>query len=103
MSVEWEDRGIVLALRPHGETDAVLTLLTETRGRHAGLVKGGDGRRHRSVLQPGNLVHGSWRARLETHLGTYTIEAQRSFSATAMASPVKLAGLAALCAMIDTT
>lgn len=103
MAVEWEDRGIVLSLRPHGETDGVLTLLTEQRGRHAGLVKGGDGRKYRSVLQPGNLVRGWWRARLDSHLGNFTVEAERSFAAAAMDSAVKLAGLAALCAMIDTT
>ncbi len=103
MAVDWEDHGIVLSLRSHGETDAVLMLLTEHRGRHAGLVKGGASRRLRSVLQAGNLVQGWWRARLDAHLGTYTVEAARSFSATALTDPVKLASLAAVCAMIDTT
>jgi len=103
MAVDWEDHGIVLSLRPHGEADAILTLLTEQRGRHAGLVKGGTARRYRGVLQPGNLVQGWWRARLDAQLGTFTIEALRSFSAGALAEPVKLAGLATLCAMIDTT
>jgi len=103
MAVDWEDRGIVLSLRPHGESDAILTLLTEHRGRHAGLVRGGGGRRHRSVLQAGNLVHGTWRARLDNQLGNYTVEAIRSFAATAMAAPVRLAGLSTVCAMIDAT
>ncbi|TAL00471.1 MAG: DNA repair protein RecO [Rhodospirillaceae bacterium] len=103
MAVDWEDRGIVLSLRPHGEADAILTLLTEHRGRHAGLVRGGAGRRQRSVLQAGNLVQGWWRARLDSQLGTYTVEAIRSFAGPAMSAPIKLAGLAALCAMIDTT
>jgi len=103
MAVDWEDRGIVLSLRPHGESDAILTLLTEHRGRHAGLVRGGGGRRHRSVLQAGNLVHGTWRARLDNQLGNYTVEAIRSFAATAMAAPIRLAGLSTVCAMIDAT
>ena len=103
MAVDWEDRGIVISLRSHGETDAIVTLLTENRGRHAGLVKGGDGRRYRSFLQPGNLVQATWRARLDAHLGTYAIEALRSYAAQAMSVPVRLAGLSALCAMIDTT
>jgi DNA repair protein RecO (recombination protein O) len=103
MAHEWEDRGIVLSLRPHGETDAVLTLLTEHRGRHAGLVHGGDSRKQRSVLQPGNMVHARWHARLETQLGTLTVESLRSFAAFALTAPLKLAGLNAVCAMLDMT
>src|SRR5262245_43170299 len=103
MAVDWEDHGIVLSVRPHGEADAILTLLTEHQGRHAGLVKGGASRRQRAVLQAGNLVQAAWRARLDAQLGNYTVEASRSFSAAALSDPVKLAGLGAVCAMVDTT
>ncbi len=81
MAVDWTDRGIVLSLRPLGESDAIVTLLTEHQGRHAGLVRGGAGRQHRSVLQPGNLVQAQWRARLESHLGSFTVEALHSYGA----------------------
>ena len=63
-AVEWHDQGIVLSARRHGESAVVLQLLTRAHGRHAGLVRGGQGRRARGVLQPGNRVaatcgHGS--------------------------------------------
>ena len=48
--------------------------LTREHGRHAGLVRGGQGRRMRSILQPGNRADLQWNARLEVHLGTYRIE-----------------------------
>ncbi len=103
MAVSWEDQGIVLAVRPFGEHDAIMTLLTETQGRYAGIVKGGAGKRSRSALQPGNLVKAWWRARLDDQLGTFTVEALRPFAAEAMSSPDALAGLAALCAMAEAT
>jgi DNA repair protein RecO (recombination protein O) len=101
MAIEWEDEGIVLVLRPHGEADGILTLLTEHHGRHAGLVKGADGRRHRGTLQPGNLVQARWRARLENHLGSFVVEPTRSFAGSAMADRRALSGLTALCSMVD--
>ncbi len=103
MAKSWEDQGIVLAVRPFGEHDVIITLLTETQGRHAGIVKGGSGKRSRGLLQPGNLLRASWRARLDEHLGTMTVEGLRAFAAAAMSSADVLAGLAALCAMAETT
>ncbi|MDH3597576.1 MAG: recombination protein O N-terminal domain-containing protein, partial [Rhodospirillales bacterium] len=43
--MEWQDQGIVLSARRHGESAAVVQLLTREHGRHAGLVRGGQGRR----------------------------------------------------------
>ena len=72
--MEWTDDGIVLGIKRHGEANAILELMTREHGRHLGLVRGGAGSRMRPVLQPGNLVHAGWRARLDEHLGTYVVE-----------------------------
>ncbi len=72
--MEWKDDGIVLGTRRHGETSAIVELMTRGHGRHLGLVRGGAGSRLRPVLQPGNLVRAGWRARLDEHLGHYAIE-----------------------------
>lgn len=72
--MEWQDHAIVLAVRRHGETGVIASLLTPDQGRHMGLVRGGVGRQLAPVLQPGNRVHVTWRARLEDHLGTFTVE-----------------------------
>ena len=103
MTVSWEDQGIVLAVRQFAEHDAIVSMLTESQGRHAGIVKGGSGKRGRGLLQPGNLVKAWWRARLDEHLGTFTLEGLRPFAADAMSAPDTLAGLSALCAMIEAT
>lgn len=72
--MEWTDEGIVLGVRRHGESSAVVELLTRAHGRHLGLVRGASGARLRPVLQPGNTVRVVWRARLDEHLGTYVVE-----------------------------
>ena len=67
--MEWTDEGIVLGVRRHGESSAIVELLTRSHGRHLGLVRGGAGTRMRPLLQPGNSVTAVWRARLDEHLG----------------------------------
>src|SRR5260370_29513594 len=60
--MEWTDEGIVLGVRRHGESSAIVELLTRGHGRHLGLVRGGAGSRMRPLLQPGNSVRAGWRA-----------------------------------------
>jgi DNA repair protein RecO (recombination protein O) len=72
--MEWSDEGIILGVRRHGESSAIVELMTPSRGRHLGLVRGGISRRMKPYLQPGNSVRAMWRARLDEHLGNYTIE-----------------------------
>ena len=60
-----------LGVRRHGESSAIVELLTRGHGRHLGLVRGGAGSRMRPLLQPGNSVTAVWRARLDEHLGYY--------------------------------
>ncbi len=99
--MDWTDEGIIIRVRPHGETSAVIELLTPSRGRHAGLVRGGRGKRLRGVLQPGNRVRAHWRARLEEHLGYFEIEAAEPFPAELLDDRVAVSGLNAACALLS--
>ena len=93
------DHGIVLDARAHGETAAVAHVFTARHGRRAGLVYGGQGRRMRPVLQPGNEVDLEWKGRGEDSLGHFSLELTRARAAEAMADRLSLAGLAAACAV----
>jgi DNA repair protein RecO (recombination protein O) len=75
--MQWVDDGIVLGVKRHGEGSAIVELMTREHGRHLGLVRGGTGSRMRPILQPGNSVAATWRARLHEHLGNYTLEGTR--------------------------
>ena len=91
--MEWRDQGIILSLRKYGEFDAILEVFTREHGRHAGIVKGGLGRRQRGDIQPGNEIDVTWRGRLETHLGTYSIELKNARAVSYLYHSGKLAAL----------
>jgi DNA repair protein RecO (recombination protein O) len=97
--MEWTDDGIVLGVRRHGESSAIVELLTRAHGRHLGLVRGGAGSRMRPLLQPGNSVRAVWRARLDEHLGYYAIEGTRLRAATLLASSHAVYGVTHLGAL----
>ena len=84
--MQWTDEGIVIGIKRHGEANAILELMTREHGRHLGLVRGGFGSRLKPVLQPGNSVSAGWRARLDEHLGNYTVEGLRLRAASFTAS-----------------
>jgi DNA repair protein RecO (recombination protein O) len=103
VSVEWSDIGIVLGARRLGEAHAVAELMTREHGRHLGLVRGGAGSRRRPVLQAGNLVSATWRARLDEHLGYFAVEAIDLRAASFLPAEHALYGvhhLAALCRLL---
>lgn len=98
--MEWADQAIVLAVRRHGETSVIAELLTAGQGRHLGLVRGGASRGLRGVLQPGNELRATWRARLSEHLGNFSrLELERARFAELLGQAGGLAGLSAACAV----
>lgn len=97
--MEWIDEGIILGTRRHGESSAIVELLTRSHGRHLGLVRGGAGTRMRPLLQPGNSVSAVWRARLDEHLGYYALEGTRLRAATMLACPHAAYGITHLAAL----
>jgi DNA repair protein RecO (recombination protein O) len=98
--MQWTDDGIVLGVKRHGEANAILELMTHGHGRHLGLVRGGFGSRLRPVLQPGNSVSAAWRARLDEHLGNYTVEGLRLRAAGYFSAPHAIYGVTHLAALM---
>ncbi|KCV82175.1 DNA repair protein RecO [Actibacterium atlanticum] len=98
--MEWRDQGAVLAVRRHGENAAIVELFTAEHGRHAGVVRGGAGRKLAPILQPGAQLDVTWRARLEDHLGAFTVEPVASRAAQVMDDRTALAGLNAITALL---
>ena len=97
--MNWTDEAIILSVRPHGETAAIVEVLSRQHGRHLGMVHGGRSRRLRPVLQMGNHVDATWRARLAEQLGHLSVELRRGYAGEAMNNPVALSGLTSMVAM----
>ena len=100
--MEWRDEAVVLSARPHGESGAIVQLLTRERGRHAGFVRGALGRTGRAVWQPGNMIDVTWRARLSDNLGALDGELLRGYAAEAMEAADRLACLSSACVVAQT-
>ena len=98
---EWQAEAIIISVRPHGEGNAVVSLLTADYGRHAGLVRGGASKKMRGTVQLGNRVQASWRARLSEQLGQMQVELIQSIPALLLDSPLRLSGVASMCALLD--
>ncbi len=101
--MQWTDEGIVLGVKRHGETSVILELMTHGHGRHLGLVRGGAGNRMRGVLQPGNALSATWRARHDEHLGHYVVEGTNLRAAGFLAAAHAVHGvthLAGLCRLL---
>jgi DNA repair protein RecO (recombination protein O) len=100
--MDWSDEGIFLSAKPLGEANMVAEVLTRGHGRHLGLVRGGRSRRMRPLLQPGNVIRVTWRARLSEQLGGFNVELMEVHAARvlddarALSAISTLAGLARL-------
>jgi DNA repair protein RecO (recombination protein O) len=99
--MEWRGTAILLNVRRHGETSAIIEVFSEEKGRHAGIVRGGTSRKVAPILQPGAQLDVAWRARLEDHIGAFTVEPVRSRAALVMSDRLALAGLNAVTGLLS--
>ena len=99
--MRWEDSGIFLSGRPHGETSVIADIFTREHGRTLGLVKGGRSKRIRPMLQTGNGLSVEWRARLEDQLGVYTVELVKATAARVLDDHLALLGITAVASLLQ--
>ncbi|UHS60848.1 DNA repair protein RecO [Agrobacterium vaccinii] len=98
--MQWQDDAIILGVKRHGESSVIAELMTRMRGRYLGLVRAGRSRNMQAVLQPGNRVDVTWRARLHDHLGEYRIEPIRLRAAQLMETATAVYGVQAMAALL---
>ena len=103
MSNQWQDQGIILSVRPHGENGGIVSLLTRDHGRHMGYVYGATSSRMRGVLEIGNLVSVEWRAKQSDQLGNYVLELEKGYAAAIMQDSLRLTALQSACVLTDKT
>lgn len=97
--MDFTEDAFVLSARAHGDTGAVVDLLTEGHGRRAAYVAGGASRRMKPFLQPGARVVADYRARTSDHLGSARLEPVGEGPAALFDDPLALTGLAAAAAV----
>ena len=97
--MEWRDEGALLSVRLHGESSAIIEVLTQLHGRHLGVVRGGGSRRMAGILQPGAQLSLHWQARLDEHIGTFKAEPLYARAAL-LSDGTALNALNAICALL---
>ncbi|MCW2316930.1 DNA repair protein RecO (recombination protein O) [Rhodoblastus acidophilus] len=98
--MEWSERALVLGVKKHGETSVILEVATRDHGRHVGVVRSGRSKTMQPVLQPGNEVAVTWRARLEEHIGAFVVEPLALRTHLLMCDVRALHGVNWLCGML---
>ena len=88
--MQWDGEGLIIGVRRHGESSIIAEVMVAGRGRNLGLVRGGRSSKLSATLQPGNSVQVSWRARLEEHLGTFTLELLEARAAALIVDRMRL-------------
>ncbi len=101
--LDWQDSGIILSVRKHGETGGIASILTAEHGRTCGYVYGVSSVKKRGILEIGNQVSVSWHAKSQGQLGTFDLEIEQSNIADVLEDELKLTALQAICAMVDKT
>ncbi|NBB97625.1 MAG: DNA repair protein RecO [Alphaproteobacteria bacterium] len=97
--MEWRDDVILLASRPLGEGTALIDVFSGLHGRYGGALRGGASRKMAPLLQPGAQLDATWRARLDSQLGSFTVEPLRGRAGALLADRLALLGLGAVCAL----
>ncbi|MBB3539656.1 MULTISPECIES: DNA repair protein RecO [unclassified Rhizobium] len=98
--MQWHDRAIILGVKRHGENSVIAEVMTRERGRHLGMVRSGRSRAMQPVLQAGNEVEVTWRARLDEHLGEFRVEPLTLRAARLMETATAVYGVQAMGALL---
>ena len=89
--MEWQDEGIILHMHKLGESKTIVSLFTLAHGRCGGVLN--VSRKNKAWIQCGGKVKARWGARLETHIGYWSLEPLQVNLAFLLDAPGPLAAL----------
>lgn len=98
----FQDQGIILSVRGHGESGAVASILTENHGKWNGYVNGGrSSSRLRALLQQGQSVSIDWQSKSEGQLGRFDIDGDADMAIKIMDDPRAMLAVQSACALMN--
>ena len=98
--MKWEDEGVLLSSRNHGEHNAIIEVLTPSHGRHVGLVRFAHSKINSTLLEPGMQLNLVWTARLSEQLGVFSVDKVKSRTSALIQSKQTLLGFNSLISLI---
>jgi len=100
--MEWSDHGVIIAINKYNEESAIVSCLTQKRGLCRGFIKNIHSKTFSKSIFIGNIVHISWSARLEQHLGSWKILSYETLAPFFYHDNKKLTAVGSICAIINT-
>ncbi len=91
-------KAIVLKTAPYSESAVLLTVFSEEWGISRGMVKAA--KKKMNALQQGNVVNLTRYRRLETQLGTFSVDLEHPVAAQCMMSEERLSTVSAVCDLL---
>ena len=101
--MHWTDTAIILSARKHGESSAVLRILSREHGVFGGVIRAIHSKANRGIIQPGNIISATWNARLSEQLGSLKCELLQANTAHIMQDPARLAALTSACVLLESS
>jgi DNA repair protein RecO (recombination protein O) len=99
--MDWQEPAIVLSSRPHGDSSAVVQVISAHSGKYAGYSKGGMSKNRAAIWQTGNMVEAKWTARISDQLGSISGEMAFPTASVVMNSAISLAIVSSSCALTE--
>ena len=99
--MKFVDEGYIIGVRRHGESSAILTVLSREHGKICGYVKSGFSKKNLAVLQIGNLIKVDAWSRVDDNMLSLRIEMIKPYAVNFMSSATKLEGLNSFCSLCN--
>ena len=96
---KWEDEGIIIKIKKQGEKSFLLSVLTMKNGRYLGWLNSPS--KKINLIQPGDIVHLRWNARLSQQLGNFNVEGLNTTVGMILENGIKLSILSSFCSLIE--
>lgn len=98
--MKWEDEGIVVSLKNHGESNLIVTFFTKYHGRYNGFLRKGKKTQFECQLGVNSKIW--WNARLSEHLGIWKVETLYNPIGVIFNDRLSLYALKSACNLIQT-
>lgn len=95
--MKWDDTGIIISSKKHGDSSLILSVLTEEHGKHSGYIRNKVTKKNSFIYEIGNIIDLTWTGRLEDHLGYYKCELLNSYSYNFFDNSLTLNALNSFC------
>lgn len=97
--MQWTSEAIIIKQQQFSDDKLLCWFFSSSHGVYKGLLT--LNKKTRNQVQLGNIIHATWRARLEEHLGSYYCELLRPLSMAIINDKLKLNSVLSLCSILS--